>query len=230
MQNVAVPLVLKRSSPFALTTSEVYVLFSVQPPENGSSRNTCVFRLAQGQPWPNSSVDSHILSPSSSSCGVSSSWVTGVQGNVSTDWARGGGFGFSSVVSWTFSVMSLGMFLEEKRWAWKWAETPGMSSAFKEAYLQCIKCRVLTVCRMSFMKLISKRMKCPWQGLASEEIQISPVEASHNLLGYMGSSVHAILLGTLCLLPCFYSKIWKADKPSITQFCVLCRFPRDSRS
>lgn len=190
------------------------------------------FRLAQGQPWPNSSVDSYILSPSSSSCGVSSLWVTGVQDNVSTGKSWRVWVLFCCVLD-LLCVMSLGTFLEEKRWAGKWAETPGISSAFKEAYLQCIKCRILTICRMNFMKLMSKRMKCPWQGLASEEIQISPVEAFCNLLVCMGkcdSSVLAILPGTLCLLPCFYSKIWKADKPSITQFCVLCRFLWDFRS
>lgn len=30
-----------------------------------------------------------------------------------------------------------------------------MTSAFKEAYLQHIKCMVLTICRMAFMKLMS---------------------------------------------------------------------------
>lgn len=31
-----------------------------------------------------------------------------------------------------------------------------MTSAFKEAYLQCIKCLVLTMCRIGFMKLKSR--------------------------------------------------------------------------
>lgn len=52
----------------------------------------------------------------------------------------------------------------------------GMTSAFKELYLQCITHIVLTICRMSFMKLMSKRMKCSWQRLASEEIWITLVE------------------------------------------------------
>jgi len=30
-----------------------------------------------------------------------------------------------------------------------------MTGAFKEEYLQCIKCVILTICRMGFMKLLS---------------------------------------------------------------------------
>lgn len=80
----------------------------------------------------------------------------------------------------------------------------GMTSAFKELYLQCVSHIVLTICRMGFMKLMSKRMKCSWQGLASEEIWITLVEIFCNFLVWMGqcdSSVLAILLALTPLLP-----------------------------
>lgn len=54
------------------------------------------------------------------------------------------------------------------------------------------------------MKLMSKKIACSWQGLASEEIWITLVEIFCNLLVWMGqcdSSVLAILLALTPLLP-----------------------------
>lgn len=109
----------------------------------------------------------------------------GVQDNVSAEQAGVGGSGFSSLTSWTFSVLSLDKFLEEKSWAGKWTEILGMTSAFKEAHLQCMKCTVLTPCRMGFMKPMS-HVRENEMLLAATCIRrnsgISPVEASCNLL------------------------------------------------
>lgn len=70
-------------------------------------------------------------------------------------------------------------------------------------YLQCIKHIVLSISRMSFLKLMFEKMKSSWPGLASEEICITLVEIFCNLLVWMGwcdSSVLAVLLAFTPLL------------------------------